>query len=283
LSTLKGNPALGVLSRPAHQRLTPAVGLLAKFSQQVIMRIQFIVFPAFVLAAIFGCRLFSPEYENNKTTFEKTYSIDTETTLTSLASGNLDIFTSDNVTPIPFSSTSTSHITWTQSDYFLVAHTLHNFVWNESLDGWKLQSMFFRVHCDDIARGFPSESGGFRFFKVLNTPNENSRLVRDIFLDPSVEQASVVEILYRPELTQWTSLDLSKIRITAEQVLKIVETKYSHFIKKDEKGGSCIILARLDTNLKYNGWLVQQLTSDTNDSFPNIVINPETGESQTVP
>lgn len=88
------------------------------------------------------------------------YTIDPETILLSIEKGETNVFypvsapsqSGDN-TNLP---TSPYPYLWTQANYLKVASVLHEFVWNENLQGWHLYSLYFFRKCQDNPVGFDS-------------------------------------------------------------------------------------------------------------------------------
>lgn len=232
-----------------------------------------------------NCQSLTLEEEQKTVLSDKTYSINSATLLHSLASGNERAFVLETGTPKANQFTSPSPIQWKQVDYLYVVQAFHQFAEGESLKEWNLKEMFFRLNCEDASLG--PQFASFVYFKTMRVQNESSRLVRDLYIDPRENRVDLLEVDYHPELTQWPSIDLALIKVTAEQALDIAESNGGTEIRRGN-GDNCIIYEHIDAGstysgvLAYDGWIVSYLSDDRGAPLLRININASTGENKII-
>lgn len=149
------------------------------------------------------------------------YLINPDTILDELAQGNIDVFALNDVTPEPPLLNPFSAVQWTESDYFLIAQALYQFVWNESIEDWSLWDLTFAMRCGDVSNG--PQTAYFTFYKVVQVREQESRLKRQLNIDPSNNSVSWSEIEYYPNLVHLRPLDLSQHKLSVTEVLQIAE------------------------------------------------------------
>lgn len=161
---------------------------------------------------------------------------------------------------------------WNQSDFLKVANALHQFVWNESLDGWGIYGMVFSRTCRDNPIGF--DSGDITFFK--NDNQRGSYLVHELDIYPSGGGVSWGGGggWTRP-LFGWKSINLYLLRITAGDALKIAEESGGKEFREKYRN-ECTIDLFLEPNGDDQEWLVYYDYHGSLDTF-EIQINPFTG------
>ena len=178
-----------------------------------------LVFIAFTL----GC-LFLPAEVERTTTASQIYSFDPSTILQFLTQGNTDVFILLPEEPDPIQEY--TPVTWEQEDYLLVAEALHKYVRDESLGDWKLTNMVFRLECKEVSTGL--QLGSFTFSKIIYDQEIPYRWVRNITIDPTDNVIFFTEEEYHREgnftkIAAWPSVDLSQIKISAEDAIRIAE------------------------------------------------------------
>lgn len=195
-----------------------------------------------------------PENENLTSLEEKTYIIEPSTILQSLAEGKAGVFTLlTSPTPavdLPFNPTP---VKWKQSDYFFVASALFRFEWNETPENWKLRQMGFSSDCRDSSQGF--QGGIFEFFKIVQTPSGDSRLVRMLFISPGRNNVSLSYGEYNPVSNDWGSIDLGQVKVTVDDALKIAEENGGADFRA-KASNDCVIRANYNPDGRYNGWVL---------------------------
>ncbi len=202
------------------------------------------------------------------------YRINSGTILTSLEKGGADVFLPDPRSlddrlngPILYNEP----IEWSQSDNLKIVRALNNFVWNDNLDDWNLFTMTFNVACRDNFNGL---SGGI--FKYFKTTFEKGRIAytwREIEINP--EYAYVAwggDAEFAHPLLGWKSIDLSRLKVTAEEAIKIAENNGGREARLKVQNQCDIYLLLMPE--RYKGWWVNYGYS----SGFEIQIDPYTGE-----
>lgn len=202
--------------------------------------------------------------------------IDPETIIELLENGETDVFTPNlqQVDGEKPTALFTKPINWTQGEYLMIAETINQIVWKDTLDDWELYGMVFDLNCQDNPSGF--EKGGMTYFKtILPDSGKKGYTVRDFFVDPKytyVEWRGGAN--YPRPLFGWKRIDLDNLRINAEDALRIAE----------ENGGkntrlrfnnNCRIKLTLEPE-RYAGWFIKYRV----DGLPKfeIMIDPYTGK-----
>lgn len=192
--------------------------------------------------------------------------------LVSLDNGNMDVFLPDprgldgrGAEPVQY----TEPILWRQSDHLQIINALDNSVWKGTLDDWSLFGMVFNAECQNL-NGLTASN--FQYFKTGFDKGKIVDIWREIEIDPEyayVAWGGGAEFAH--PLFGWKSIDMSKIKATAENVIRIAE----------ENGGTearlrlqdrCTIRLSLIPE-KYESWEVDYGYS----SGFRILIDPYTG------
>ena len=205
--------------------------------------------------------------------FERGYfKIDPETILISLDNGDTRVFTPE--TTSPEDPIFEKYFSWQQSDYTKITAALHEFVWDESLNDWKLYYMHFNTPCHDNLSGF--ELGEYYYFKTIFHKNGKVGYAgRGLLVTPQygdVEWGSGPN--YPHPIIGWKSVNLDQVKITAEDALRIAEEnggKVARLAVKDD----CTIRIRLSGERV--GWRVTISENSTGSTIFTIKIDPNTG------
>lgn len=202
------------------------------------------------------------------------YRISPGTILTSLEKGDVDVFLNDSRSvdnrydgPILYSES----ITWSQSDNFKIVRALNHFVWKDQFDNWNLFAMTFNVNCQDNINGLPG--GNFKYFKTVFDKGKIVYTWREIEIVP--EYSFVAwggDAEFAHPLLGWKSIDLDKLKITAEEAIRIAENNGGREARSNVQNRCDIHLLFMPE--RYKGWLVNYGYS----SGFEIEINPDTGE-----
>jgi hypothetical protein len=200
------------------------------------------------------------------------YKIDPERILTSLDSGEKKVFAPEATSPDdPIFE---KYFSWRQSDFTKITTALHEFVWDEGLDGWKLYYMDFSTPCHDNLSGF--ELSEFYFFKTIFHKNgQISYAGRGFLVTPQygdVEWGSGPN--YPHPILGWKSVNINKVKITAEEALAIAEQnggKEARLLSNNQ----CKVTAQLSG---YSGWEIFIYSYGTGSSIFRMVIDPSTGK-----
>jgi hypothetical protein len=224
---------------------------------------------AILLASTLACNIDQRESTTSK--FDSEYMIDSSTILETLAQGNENVFfewkdISENEPTSP-----QEIVNWSQADYFRIANALHQFVWNESLSEINLFLMHFSLNCDETRNGF--QYAQFLFFKIIETDRGEVRIRHGIEIEPTDNHVAVWETEYYPVLANWKSIDLSKVKISAEQALQLAETNGGQQ-RRMAVNNECHISAAISRDtIQYDGWMVNYSPSIFYDE-----IDPVTGK-----
>ena len=200
------------------------------------------------------------------------YKISPETILASLDKGETKVFAPE--TASPENPIFEKYFSWRQSEYTKIIVALHEFIWDEDLDDWKLYYMHFSTPCHDNLSGF--ELGEYYYFKTIFHKNGQIDYAgRGFLVTPQygdVEWGSKPN--YPHPILGWKSVNLNKVKVTAEQALEIAEInggKEARLLVQNE----CKLTARLSG---YSGWKVFIYRHDTGSSIFGIEIDSSTGK-----
>lgn len=217
--------------------------------------------------------LFTMKEEQAISSDAATYTIDAQTILQSLDQTNIDVFKLEMATPESTPERLPS-VRWSQTDYYRVAQAFHEFVWQESLDKWKLNLIFFRLDCTDAALG--PQMMSFDMFRMDKTREGDSRIDRSIYIWPQQNQLHWSEAEYYPVRFRKSVLDLTKVEIMAEEALRIAE-EHGGRNARLASNNTCVISGHLGADTRYNGWLVSYRGEGSITLF-EVVIDERTGE-----
>ena len=226
-----------------------------------------------LIAAVLSCNIDQTEEQTNL--FSLFYTIEPTSLLESLQHGEA-AFTPVSQRPelIPVDQKVT--VNWHQADYFYIANALYEGVLGKTLQGWQLSSMDFALGCSKVQNGF--QNGRFRFFSVVEDNNQESRLERFIVIDPSNNFVQVSETKYSPKLVDLKSIDITQLKISADQALQIAESNGGEEKRASVKNACSISSAlTLDRRDRWY-WDVFYTRSDDRTLFFDIQIDPYTGE-----
>ncbi|MBL8079554.1 MAG: hypothetical protein JNM55_16430 [Anaerolineales bacterium] len=129
----------------------------------------------------------------------------------------------------------------------MIANALHQFVWQESLEGWQLILARHEIEqCHDIKGGF--DSALYYFYK----PKEDDYVVRELWITPLYGEVSVNENHYS-YTGDWKSMELEKMKVnSADNALLIAEQNGGANARATSKEGCYRISVYLEPDIKYN-------------------------------
>jgi len=198
------------------------------------------------------------------------YKIDTETILAALDRGETDVFMPELATPQ--APALEKPIMWHQSDYLKIASALHQFVWSETLDDWGLYSMSFDATCQDKPDGF--SNGDFTYFKTIFYGGKLTYTAREMLVTPRYGDVSWGGGTDFPRpILGWKSVDLKRLKVTAEDALRIAEENGGITVRLAVQNKCTISLILLG----YESWDVAYEGSNGLFIF-QIKIDPYTGQ-----
>lgn len=228
---------------------------------------------AILVVNVLACQ-FIPLKQTQITTAEHSYSIDTATLLPSLEQGRTDVFTllPDDYHSMP--DLEYIPVMWKQGDYLLIAQAFHQVVQHESLDGWNLNEMFFRLDCKEVSTGW--QLGGFTFSKIIQEQKMSRRAARNITIDPAKNMILFTEDEYYPVgyftgMVEWASIDLAQMKISAEDAIHIAESAGGERIRTDAEN-KCDIFQRfvVEGPGYQNDWVITYSGHD--EQFTTLLI-----------
>lgn len=164
------------------------------------------------------------------------YKIDPETILTSLETGQTEVFTSLLENPDEIEPVTSVPIRWTQTDFLKIASALGQFAWGDpmNLKDWNVRYISFVGSCDDpIGFNFAS----ITYFKTRTT----GYATRLIEMHPAFGWVRWGNGKTYPEpiLQKWNKVDLLNAKVNADNALQIAsEDAKKHFQFKDGCGVS---------------------------------------------
>lgn len=182
------------------------------------------------------------------------YSIEPKTVLEAISQGKEDAFISISDEPSLASPSKGEMVSWDQADYIQIAEALHKLVWGESLKTWGLYQIYFSSGCDQIDIGF--QYAQFKLYKIVTLNGRETRVEHFIEIDPSRTFAQAMETEYYPALASRKSIDLTAVKIFANEALQIAD-KNGGFEKRMAVKNECGISVDLSRDTAINdGWLV---------------------------
>lgn len=237
------------------------------------IRQKLILLPV-LLSLILGCQIFTLGDEIEVSRKEATYTINPDTILESLEQGEKDVFSLQHATPEVDLSVSDTPVKWNQSDFLRIAQGFHQFVWNESLDDWLFGSMQFGLDCKDFESG--PQYAYFGYYKVQSNGSQSLRIVHEIYILHQPNSIRSVETQYPPQLQDWKTLDLAKVKISLKDALAIAENHGGTKVRSQVEN-QCKIMLSLAPAAEYSGW---QVLYSNNNTLLLVYIDPFSGEYQ---
>ena len=166
---------------------------------------------------------------------------------------------------------------WRQQDYLKIANGLNQFSEKDTLDDWNLYRMSFNKDCGDNPIGF--DYANFTYFKT----NGEQYAAREMDVYPLKKETDWGgnTDFPRPFLFGWKSVDLEKLKVTADDVLQMAEANGGKEARLAEKN-SCYISVILSPNTDHENWGVSYYGSHSATLF-QMVIDPYTGSYRIIP
>lgn len=204
---------------------------------------------------------------------------DPKTLLDAIQQNQANSFTS--VADMPPDDFQSITVNWKQSDYEKILAALFTLALHDNLNDWQLSSMSFSTRCEQYSDGF--QGGNFTFFKNVIDATGEFRMVRIVSITVWNKTVSVSDKTYRPNLTNWSSLDLLKTKITAEGALIIADQVGGNATRLGVENNCTVVVSLMSNSPEFDGWWIRydQYSSDgnlTRKSLLEIEINPKTGK-----
>lgn len=201
------------------------------------------------------------------------YAIEAQTILESLDRGEMDVFAPQLATP-ETTPADLLPVQWSQADYYRIAQTFHQFVWQDPMESWELYDLFFRLDCEYASLG--PQYASFTLFKTVRVRERDSRLERTLFIKPLQNQIWWIETEYYPDVFSLSPLDLSQIKIPAETALQIAE-RHGGQEARLAAANECLIFEQLVAGVRDNNWRVSYSAGRETTLF-EVHIDEQTGE-----
>jgi hypothetical protein len=144
-------------------------------------------------------------------------------------------------------------IEWRQSDYLKIGNALNQFAWNDTLEDWNLFHMAFSTSCQDNPSGLVR--GDFRYFKTIFEKGKIKYTWRTMFIIPEyLNVAWGGDAVYPRPPWGWKKIDLNKIKVTAEDAIRIAEENGGREARLRIQNKCNIVLLLLPQ--RFDGWHV---------------------------
>ena len=164
-------------------------------------------------------------------------------------------------------------VTWNQNDYIEIANSIHKFVWSESLDNWKVNSILFYLQCQEAPYG--SQSAYLTYFKIIENATEEYHLVHNIVIQPQEKIIGVYAEKYSQITATWEEYKLSEFKVTSDDALQFAENIGGKRFREVNKNNCSISISLNRTYRNDKDWVVTYRTDSSNFEF---IIDPITGD-----
>ncbi len=145
------------------------------------------------------------------------------------------------------------------------------------LNTWLIIDMTFITGCTDVLIVFYHAQ--FIYYKMDLFNGQKSCIVHLITIDPAYHVGSIIEKVFYPVNKYRPVIDLDKLKISAEDALRIAETNGGYEMRSAIDNACYISLASVTENTNGCVWKVDYIAyQDPNEKNITIYINPYTGE-----
>ena len=207
------------------------------------------ILASLVLFTILGCSNPFPDqeilYPNGLGSYDEIrhYTFDPEMILTVLDQGRGEIFE-----PIPDYAKSyvfpPGSFAWQQKDYLKIVGALNQVASKETLEDWEIFLMIFARNCADNPVGF--DDLRITYFKTDGDQYTTQEI--DVYPLAKGAEWGGNASFPRPFLSGWKSVDLEKMKVTADDALQMAEANGGEKARLAAKN-QCKILESLSFNL----------------------------------
>jgi len=176
------------------------------------------------------------------------YTYDPKTILTVLDGGDGEIFQSlpdwgqERIYP-------PGSFAWQQQDYIKITSTLNRFVTQDNLEGWSVYSINASRDCADTPLGF--DNFAITYFKIVGD-RYTTREMHVRALAKEADWAGNMDFP-RPFPLGWASIDLEKLKVTADDALQIAEANGGKAARQ-RVNNACTIAVALAPNADDVNW-----------------------------
>jgi hypothetical protein len=239
---------------------------------------------AFLLLPLVSCTLFKylNNYENTTKIMDSTYSFNSSTIIQQIKLGNKDIFTiqeEQNTLPNKHQD-NTPRLT--QADYFLIADSISEYTWNDSIYNWKFEILSFGLACNETLEG--PRQVGMKIYNLQDNSGVETRIVRYINIDKFRNTINTSEIKINPNNETLSSIEIENLNINIEKALSIAEVNGGSAIR-DNVNNNCTINASFNINSYHPGWFISYSSNSNqaNSELLWLVIDVESGKVTFLP
>lgn len=166
-------------------------------------------------------------------------------------------------------------VNWDESDYLLVAQSIHKFDWGESLEKWNLARLNYSVNCSLMNSGI--QGALFTYMKVDQKNKQESRFVSSISIVPQKNSVSVNKEEFSHPRKEFQSIDLSKLNISVIDAIEIAELNGGNKTRSASNDQCDIQIFLQPTSRNYTGWKVIYYSND-DVLLDYYYIDPQTGK-----
>jgi hypothetical protein len=227
--------------------------------------------------------LYEPPREQDIKIRDETYSFDSNNLLESVNTNSEKAFTLLKATPPVTQKHSTKSVDWGQGGFYEIAKALHQLVWHETAENWKLTRIYFNLKCSEVP--FGPQYAGFKFFRFETLRGQETLITRDITIDSMKNTAEINEFDIYNVSDYWPPIDLTKSKITMEDAVKIGEANGGSSVRL-KVNNECSIYGDFNMSTKYsNGWFLSYVGNSGGepDQLLWLNVDAETGIVKKIP
>ena len=213
------------------------------------------------------------KYPSTIGTFNDTgnFTINPTTILDTLNRGEINVFTPSLATPSADTILPSGSIHWTQSDYLKIANALSQFVWKETLEDWKVYSILFERECHENPSGF--DSLDIIYYKTIKVNSQKAYTAHYIQIYPLASNVTWGGETNFPISNGWNGIDLKKLKISADDALRIAEENGGKEARSRVQN-DCLILTKVPSHNNDDSWDVYYYPG----VYFELLINPYSGK-----
>lgn len=208
---------------------------------------------------------------------EGNYLFNPETVFDSLNDANLDEFTPTYITVYESPQiVPDGTINWTQSDFLMIAETVNQKTWNDTLNNWEIYSLHYSAVCHENLIGF--EESHIIYFKTQGD-NKYSYTVREFFINPKIGLIEWGGGAHGSShlFSHWKGINPNQ-PIEAEDVLRIAEENGGKEFRST-LNNNCVIDLFLAPENGYVLWMIDYTDINFQEyTVFSISVDPFTGK-----
>ena len=203
------------------------------------------------------------------------YIIDSDTIIDLLNHNDLGVFLPREDVDLDKNPTLSDPVNWDESDYLLVAQSIHEFDWGESLEKWSLAQINYSVNCSLIDSGI--QTAYITYMKVDKKNKQESRFVSAISIVPRKKSVSVNKEEFSHPRKESQSIDLSNLKISVVGAIEIAELNGGNKTRSAANNQCDIQIFLKPTSRDFPGWQVIYY-SNADELLDYYYVDPLTGK-----